>query len=288
MIASMTGYASVTAETDLGMMTLELRAVNNRFLDAVFRMPEELRAFEPLLREALSGAISRGKVECRINLTARPDAQAALEVNDRMVSALLAAEQRVLAQAGGARGLSVSDILRWPGVMAATEVDNERLSRTLQQAMQQALQDFVASRKREGAKLADVLRERLEGIEALAQATRPKMPQLVQAYQQKLVERLQEVFGQADDQRIQQELALFAQKIDVDEELSRLGAHCSEVRRILKQGGVVGKRLDFMMQELQREANTLGSKAASLELTQTSVDMKVLVEQMREQVQNIE
>ena len=288
MIASMTGYAVKTIPTPVGMMTLELKAVNHRFLDATFRLPEEFRQFEPLMRESLSARLNRGKLECRAGVAPRPDQAPSLQVNQGTVSALLAAEQQVLSLAGGARGLSVADILRWPGVLNGETVDTEELGNIVKQAIEAVLDDFVATRLREGEKLAAMLLERIEGIERLVTVIAPQMPAVVAAYQQKMTERLQEVLAQGDESRIQQEVALFAQKIDVDEELSRLVTHCTEVRRILKKGGVVGKRLDFLMQELHREANTLGSKSASMEFTQASLDMKVLIEQMREQVQNIE
>ncbi|MCB6183297.1 YicC family protein [Leeia sp. TBRC 13508] len=288
MIASMTGYAVKTLPTPIGMMTLELKSVNHRFLDAVFRQPEEFRQFEPLMRESLSARLNRGKLECRIGLVPNPDQTPTLQVNQATVSALLAAEQQVLALAGGAKGLTVSDILRWPGVLATDSVDTETLAGIVKGAIEAVLDDFIATRHREGDKLSAMLIDRIEQIEAIVKDITPLLPAVVAAYQQKLTERLQEVLEQGEESRIQQEVALFAQKIDVDEELTRLTTHCTEVRRILKKGGVVGKRLDFLMQELHREANTLGSKAANMEFTQASMDLKVLIEQMREQVQNIE
>jgi len=288
MISSMTGFATASAECALGVITVELRSVNNRFLDAVLRLPDEFRPFEPALREKLSGKVVRGKVEVRVGLAARTDATPSLDMNEGVVAALLGAERRILSLADGARGLSVADILRWPGVLASDTVDPQSLGQPLLTAFDTALNDFVATRRREGEKLAGLLRERVARIAALAKELAPQVPEAVAAQREKLIERLKEALESVDEDRLKQEFALFAQKIDVDEELSRLSTHLSEVRRILKAGGQAGKRLDFLMQELNREANTLSSKSLASDTSQAAVQLKVLIEQMREQVQNIE
>ncbi len=288
MISSMTGFATASAECALGVITVELRSVNNRFLDAVLRLPDEFRPFEPALREKLAGKVVRGKVEVRVGLAARTDATPSLDMNEGVIAALLNAERRILSLADGARGLSVADILRWPGVLASDTVDPQSLGQPLLTAFDTALNDFVATRRREGDKLASLLRERVARIAALAKELAPQVPEAVAAQREKLIERLKEALGTVDDNRLAQEVALFAQKIDVDEELDRLQTHCTEVTRVLDAGGSVGKRLDFLMQELHREANTLGSKVINMQFTQASLECKVLIEQMREQVQNLE
>lgn len=288
MIYSMTGYAVASMDTLIGTLTLELRAVNHRFLDAQFRLPEEWRQFEPALREKLAAALSRGKAECRLSITPRAETHPTLNLNTPLLTGLLGAEQHVLSLAKNARGLSVADILRWPGILAAERLDDTALSASLFTLFDQVLGDFLSSRAREGEKLVALLLDRIAGIEAIAAATAPKVPMMVAAFETKFAERLAEAFTVADPARLQQEVALYAQKVDIAEELGRLTAHCSETRRILQKGGAVGKRLDFLLQELGREANTLGSKASSFDLAQTAVELKVLIEQIREQVQNIE
>jgi uncharacterized protein (TIGR00255 family) len=287
-IRSMTGYASVSRELPQGTLTLELRSVNNRFLDLQFRMPEDARACEPLMRERIAARIARGKVECRVALGASGQGQAALAVDERAVGALLAAAAQVQLFAPGARALSVADILRWPGVAAGQSLSGETLRDALLALCDQALAEFVASREREGARLAEFLLERAQAIAGIVETVRPRIPELLAAQRERMQQRLAESGVAADPDRLAQELVLYAARIDVEEELSRLDAHIAELRGTLERGGTTGKRLDFLMQEFNRESNTLGSKSVDTSTSRAAIELKVLVEQMREQVQNIE
>ncbi len=287
-LRSMTGYAAESADIAGAHVTLELRAVNSRFLDLSFRMGEDFRAMEPGLRERITNRVKRGKLECRLNLAARADAALPAELNGALLDqlgALSASARRAFPEAGA---LNVAEILRWPGMLGDNTLDGEALQAGTLAMLERALEQFNASRAREGAKLKTVILERLQAMREHVARIRPRTPEIVAAYREKLQKRLEELLPMPDHDRIHQEVALFAQKIDVDEELDRLLTHLAEVERVLGSGGAAGKRLDFLMQELNREANTLGSKSVSLELTQTSVELKVLIEQMREQIQNIE
>lgn len=288
MIYSMTGFASVAAELETSSLTLDLRSVNSRYLDLQLRMPDELRAQEPALREAISAQMSRGKVECRINLASRQSVQEPARLNPAMVQQLALWSTQVREVLGDARELSVADVLRWNGVLESPALSAETLQETLHALLRQALKDFAAARQREGDKLKSFLLERVTQIEALRVAVAPRVPAAIATYESKLRARLFEALGSEDDERVRQEITLYASKIDVDEELSRLHTHLTEVQRVLDKGGAVGKRLDFLMQELHREANTLGSKSVDAEVSRTAMEIKILIEQMREQVQNIE
>ncbi|MDD4928936.1 MAG: YicC family protein [Gallionella sp.] len=287
MILSMTGYANTSAEFATGSLTLDLRAVNHRYLDIQMRMPEELRAFEAPLRELIGAQLQRGKVECRINYAAG-DLSCGTSLNQGLLRQLANWNREVLSLMPDAAPLSVADVLRWNEMMETPKISTDALRTTLLGLMQSALQEFTDSRAREGEKLREFLSLRLEKIEALRADVMPHVPAAIAAYEARLVNRLRDALQNAEDERIRQEITLFASKIDVDEELSRLAAHLTEMRRILKLGGAVGKRLDFLMQELNREANTLGSKSVDAEVSRSAMEMKILIEQMREQIQNIE
>ena len=297
MILSMTGYATASREIDSGSLTLELRAVNHRYLDIQLRMPDELRGFESLLREAITAQLQRGKAECRINYAAR-SAQSGATLNHEMLRQLAVWNKEVRALLPDARGLSVADVLRWNGVLETPAASADELRATLVDLLQTVLLEFSAARAREGEKLRDFLLQRADRIEALRNAVMPHVPAAIDAYEQKLIGRLRDAMQNApaqdagmlgiSDERVRQEITLYASKIDVDEELSRLAGHLAEMRRILAHGGAVGKRLDFLMQELNREANTLGSKSVDAEVSRTAMEMKILIEQMREQIQNLE
>jgi uncharacterized protein (TIGR00255 family) len=292
MILSMTGYATASKELDSGSLSLELRAVNHRYLDIQMRMPDDLRSFENVLREAITAQLQRGKVECRINYAAR-SAQSGATLNRGLLQQLAAWNREVQAALPDARGLGVADVLRWNGVLESPTTSSDELRAALLDLMQSVLLEFSAMRAREGAKLGDFLLQRLDRIEALRNAILPHVPAAIAAYEQKLVSRLREAMQNAPaqdtlDERVRQEITLFASKIDVDEELSRLASHLGEMRHILDNGGAVGKRLDFLMQELNREANTLGSKSVDAEVSRSAMEMKILIEQMREQIQNLE
>jgi uncharacterized protein (TIGR00255 family) len=288
MILSMTGFAAVASELPGVSLSVELRSVNHRYLDLQLRLPDELRAQESVLRERIAAELKRGKVDCRVSLNRTAPGAAALAVDNQRVAQLAAAAAAVQAHAPGATPLSTAEILRWPGVLAEPTVPPEELSARTHELVARALVDLAASRTREGAKTAAMLDERCAGIETQVARVTPRIPALHAAYVDKLGARLRDAGLDPDQERLKQELALFATKIDVAEEVSRLTTHVAEVRRVLRVGGSAGKRLDFLMQELHREANTLGSKSVDAELSQASLELKVLIEQMREQVQNIE
>ncbi len=284
----MTGYGVAAREMPGGTLTVEIRAVNNRYLDIQFRLPEELRAVEPALREVLAARLSRGKIECRVALAASATVAVAPELNEAMLQQLAALNAQVLKVFPQAGSLRAADVLRWPGVLGADTLPAEALRNACRGLTAAALDEFTAARAREGAKLRDAILEHAATIEKRVTDVAPRLPGAIAAFQEKLNQRLRDALANADDERIRQEVALYAGKIDVDEELTRLKTHMAELRRILVKGGAAGKRLDFLMQELNREANTLGSKAADIEITQVSMDLKLLIEQMREQIQNIE
>ncbi len=288
MIYSMTGYAVAAAELPFGALNLELRSVNHRYLDIQFRIPDELRPLESGLREKASARIGRGKVEMRIAVSKSAASQSNLQLDETLLAQLAKLDTRVKAALPAANSLGVADVLRWPGMLGNDNIVAEELQDACNRLLDKALDDLTATRAREGEKLKKMLLDRIAAMEALVGKLAPRMPQLVSNYRDRLTARLRDAMVSLDDERLKQELVLFASKIDVDEELSRLGAHFGEIRRILDKGGAAGKRLDFLMQELNREANTLGSKSVDMEFTQTSMDLKVLIEQMREQIQNIE
>lgn len=282
----MTGYAAAAAGSPRGTLSLELRSVNSRFLDLQFRIAEALRAHEPLLRERISARVARGKIDCRLSLTEEPT-QGAAQLNGEMISRLKALADAARKSFPDAAPLSMADVLRWPG-MVAEPTDDEGLRSAVDTLCSQALDDFVAARSREGAKLAAGIVERVRAMLARVDEVTPLVPQALAAYQEKISQRLREAIGSADDERIRAEVALFAARADIAEEIDRLRAHLGETERVLAAGGLVGKRLDFLAQELNREANTLASKAASPAIADCALELKVLVEQIREQVQNIE
>ena len=303
-ISSMTGYAVITRETAGGTLTIELKSVNSRFLDLQFRINDELRIFEPVLREALMTRMTRGKVECRLSFGRKIATGASQALNATMLGALAQLQDDIHQRFHDAAPLSVNELLRWPGVIEESEVGQESLQAEVIAAMTTTLDAFIESRTREGAALETMLLSRVSDMEAIVQRITPLMPQVVALFQQKATDRLQEALGLAlhsgdgtssptlsrDEvlERIRQEVTLYGIRIDVSEELTRLSAHLTETRHILKKGGQVGKRLDFMMQELNREANTVGSKASAKELSDAAMALKLLIEQMREQVQNLE
>ena len=288
MIRSMTGYAAASADSPRGTLSFELRSVNARFLDLQLRVAEELRPLEPMLRELVIARISRGKLECRVFLNEGVISQIPQRLNPEAISRLRGLAEEARKAFPEAAPLRVADILRWPGVVAEPAADAEKLRAIAERLCRGALDELVAAREREGAKLAASIGERIAAMRRRIEEVAPLVPQSLAAYQARLAERLREALGTADDERVRAELAVFAAKVDVDEELERLRAHLGEAERTLKQGGAVGKRLDFIAQELNREANTLASKAASQQLADCALELKLLVEKVREQVQNIE
>jgi uncharacterized protein (TIGR00255 family) len=284
----MTGFAVQSRDLPSGTLSVELRAVNSRFLDLIFRMGEDYRALEPVFRERIGEAVRRGKLECRINFVAVASTRLPESVNNTLLEQLTTLSGQIRSQRADAQPMSVAEILRWPGMLEENTADPEALHNAAQELLQAVLKEFNASRAREGAKLKGIIQERVLAMRHQAAKLRPQVPEIVAGYRDKITRRMEEILQSPDHERIHQEVALFAQKIDVDEELDRLLTHLDEIERVLNTGGAAGKRLDFLMQELNREANTLGSKAVSLEFSQTSVEFKVLIEQMREQVQNLE
>ncbi len=287
-IYSMTGYAVVARELPQGSLNLELRSVNNRYLDIQFRLPDEFRLLEVTMREFLTARLNRGKIECRVSFSGIASTEDLQHINADLLQKLLALNRTVRAALPDAHGLEVADILRWPGMLRANSLPAESLREPCLELLAVALHELAAARAREGEKLKVVLLERLSRMRSLAAEVAPRIPALLVAFQEKIKARLHDAMINCDDERIRQELTLFAGKIDVDEELSRLQAHFEEVERVLRKGGAVGKRLDFLMQELNREANTVGSKSVDAEVSKISIELKVLIEQMREQVQNLE
>jgi uncharacterized protein (TIGR00255 family) len=295
----MTGYAVATSEGAAGTLTIEIKSVNSRFLDLQFRINDELRALEPDLRSAIMAAITRGKVEVRLSF-GRKVSGGSSALNQELLADLARLQGEVTRHFAQASPMTVAELLRWPGVIEESTIGQESLQADVAALTATTIAAFVDSRKREGAALEAMLQSRIESMEAIVKRITPLIPQVISQFQHKAVERMQDALGLAGHgnpstltrqevlERIRQEVTLYGIRIDVSEELSRLSAHLNETRHILKKGGQVGKRLDFMMQELNREANTLGAKASVKELADASMELKLLIEQMREQVQNLE
>lgn len=284
----MTGYAVISKEIPQGSLTLELRSVNNRYLDIQFRLPDEFRLLEPAMRELLNTQIKRGKIDCRLTFMPHAKVDPPQQLNEQLLNKLLELNDTVKSALLDAKSLTVADILHWPGILKSDVSSTPELHEACMELLQVTLNEFTATRTREGEKLKNALLDRLRQLRQLITELSPRIPILLANFQEKLITRLEEAKIDSNDERIRQELILFASKIDIDEELSRLQTHLDEVERTLLKGGCVGKRLDFLMQELNREANTLGSKSVDVEVSKISVELKVLIEQMREQVQNIE
>jgi len=288
MLNSMTGFARKVAETPFGTLTCELRAVNHRFLDVQFRLPDELRPKEVELRSLIGEALNRGKVECSIHLRRSSAESAKLMLNQDLVRQIVARVEEITALLPNTQSLDPVDVLRWPGVVAEPEVDTEPLLNEATQLLEATLESLAGMRSSEGERIAAMIESRLGEALEIAYKVRQRMPEVLAAVRAKQQERIDKLDVVADPARLETELALIAQKLDVDEEIDRLESHVSEVRNALSSAEPVGRRLDFLMQELNREANTLGSKSADTETTRAAVDLKVLIEQMREQIQNVE
>jgi len=288
MITSMTGFARREATGAYGHIACELRSVNHRYLEAGFRLPEELRALESELRQALSRELRRGKVDCTLHLRASQDAAAELLVDDRALARLLAQVREISIAAPGKPTVDVMDILRWPGIVREDQTDTESLQAAVRALFADTLQDLVDTRAREGARLQELTETRCSALEQLVLQVRARLPEIQARVRQRLVDRVAELGTTVDPDRLEQEIVLLLQRLDIAEELDRLTGHIEETRRVIAGTEAAGRRLDFLMQELNREANTLSSKSQDLETTRFAVDMKVVIEQMREQVQNIE
>lgn len=285
-ILSMTGFAASESRFPGGLLLIELRAVNHRYLELNVKIDDSLRQYEALIREQLQARLGRGKVECRISLKS-DTAATNLALNPAMVAQIAQTLTELQQHFPQAQPVNLVDVFKLPGVLQSEAVDAETLAQSVQSGLSLAIDELIAARQREGEKLKQVLLDRLQGVREQISIVKPLLPELVKQYQDKLTTKLREAM-QADDDRVRQEIVLYAQRIDVDEELARLNSHITEMARILSAGGAVGKKLDFLMQEMNREANTLGSKSVSIETTQVSMQLKVLIEQMREQIQNIE
>lgn len=288
MIFSMTGYAAGARDLGQAILNLELKSVNSRYLDIGFRVSEDLRSLEMPIREQISARMQRGKVECRAYLQSQENGVRNTTPNDAALARLAAMQDIVRQALPQAQPLSVAEILGWPGILSRQELSADQLQTECLALLAQLLEEFLATRAREGEKLATILRERTARMRELVTRVGPLLPQVLGDYQERLSAKLREAVANLDEDRIRQEVGVFAARVDVAEELARLSTHLDEVERVLKKGGVVGKRLDFLMQELNREANTLASKSVSAEITGIALELKLLIEQMREQVQNLE
>ncbi len=288
MTASMTAFARQEASTPWGDLTWELRSVNHRYLEVSPRLPEELRALEPRVREMIGARLARGKVDCTLRFQARDATGSAFSLDQEQAQRLAEAADRLRNCAIDIAPLRVIDLLRWPGVLKTPALDVENLAATALASLTAALDELVQTRVREGERIREFILQRLQAMEQATTLAKAILPETARIFRERLESRLKEIKQQLDPARLEQEIVLFAQKSDVTEELDRLATHLTEVQRVLGDSGQVGRRLDFLMQELNREANTFSSKSTDVRLTNVAVELKVLIEQMREQVQNIE
>ncbi len=287
MIRSMTGFARRERQFPWGLLAWELKTVNHRFLEMGCRLPEEFRAGEAEFRQAVAGAVRRGKVECSLHF--RPAAATdALEVDAELLNSLTRRAQAIAAAAGPAARIDALDLLRWPGVIRDTTRDQAPMIAAAQALLGDALTELARFRDSEGGRLRDALEQRCAGLIEFAARVTDRLPEVRARMRARLLERIAQLVSDVDHERLEQELAILAQRLDVDEEIDRLRGHVTEIRKTFEGQEPAGRRLDFLMQELNREANTLSSKSQDIETTRAAVDMKVLIEQMREQVQNIE
>jgi uncharacterized protein (TIGR00255 family) len=283
----MTSFARRELKAEWGTATWEIRSVNQRYLETFMRLPEQFRSMEPILRERFRKKLQRGKVECNLRFVANEAAVGKLTLNEELAKQLMNAAQWVQKQ-GDTTSIDPMDIIRWPGVVAADEADVDAIQKDILVEFDLTLKDFIAARATEGEAMAGVINQRLEGITREVATVREHMPSVIQWQKDKITNRFEEANLELDETRVEQEMVMLAQKVDVAEELDRLETHIKETANILRKGGVVGRKLDFMMQEFNREANTLASKSINSEITKSAVECKVLIEQMREQIQNIE
>jgi len=288
MIASMTAFARQTIEADWGSATWEIRSVNQRFLETNFRMPETFRKLEMKLRDLLRKKMERGKLDCSLKFDLKPGVLGELKLNDALLKQLITVHHKVANHLQHDQPVNVIELMKWPDLLKAEEVDMSQAENDIIDLFTATVDDLIKARQREGESLKEIILERIEGIEAQVAVVQKRMPDIVAGQREKFTQKFEDLKAELDPERLEQEIVIFAQKVDVDEEMDRLNTHIKEVRRLLQKGGVVGRRLDFLMQEFNREANTTGSKSVDTETTNASVEMKVLIEQMREQIQNIE
>ncbi|MBR9789369.1 MAG: YicC family protein [Vibrionaceae bacterium] len=288
MIYSMTAYARKEVKGDWGSAVWEIRSVNQRYLETYFRMPEQFRALEPLLRDRFRKRLARGKVECNLRFEANPAAKGELSINETLANQVIKAAEQVMHMTGELSRINPFQVMQWPGVMETPEQDMDEVNKVLLSAFDEALSEFIDARAREGDNMKALIEQRLDAITAEVVKVRARMPEILEWQRERLFSKFEDAKIELDPSRVEQELILLAQKSDVAEELDRLDSHVKETTNILKKGGSVGRRLDFMMQEFNRESNTLASKSISTDITASGVELKVMIEQMREQIQNIE
>lgn len=287
MIYSMTAFAHLEIKKEWGNAVWEIRSVNQRFLETYFRLPEAFRHLEMGLRERLRNSLTRGKVECSLRVELAQASNNEIALNNDYAEQVIAS-LKTLQSIAGEGEINLVDVLRYPGVVDAQSQDLDQIAQDLLAGFEQILTDFIAMRRREGANLQAIIQQRLDSIAEIAQSVQNQMPEVLQWQKDRLQQRFEELNLQLDPQRLEQEMVLTAQRVDVAEELDRLQLHVKETSSILKKGGAVGRKLDFMMQELNRESNTLASKSINADITNSAVELKVLIEQMREQIQNLE
>ena len=288
MLHSMTGFARQSVESEIGALTWELRAVNHRYLDVQFKLPDEMRPQEQIFRQHVSASLSRGKVECALHFRRAFDRQEELQINTELVELISKRIKEMAVELPATAAVNPFDVMRWPGVVQQNEIDAEPLFEEALELLKKSLEAMQSMRASEGARIAEMLESRCADIEAISKSVRTRMPEVLEAARTKQRERIDKLDVESDPARLETELALIAQKLDVDEELDRLDSHLVEIREVLQRDEPVGRRLDFLMQELNREANTVGSKSNDTETTRAAVELKVLIEQMREQIQNVE
>ncbi|HAS8320431.1 TPA: YicC family protein [Vibrio vulnificus] len=288
MIYSMTAYARKEIKADWGSAVWEIRSVNQRYLETYFRIPEQFRGLEPVLRERFRQRLARGKVECNLRFEANPAARSELTINETLASQVIGAAKQIMQLTGEDSRINPFQVMQWPGVMETPEQDMDAINQQLLAAFDQALNEFIEARGREGDNMKALIEQRLAAITAEVVKVRARMPEIIEWQRERLFSKFEEAKVELDASRVEQELIILAQKSDVAEELDRLDSHVKETTNILKKGGAVGRRLDFMMQEFNRESNTLASKSIATDITASGVELKVLIEQMREQIQNIE
>jgi uncharacterized protein (TIGR00255 family) len=288
MIQSMTAFARTQNQGKWGSAVCEIRSINHRYVEIIVRLPDTLHILETVMRERIRHYVKRGKVECYLRYQPSDETGAEIIINSHLADHLCKANEKIAGLLRDPAPVDTMDILRWPGILQIAELDFELIEDKVLQLLDKALQELITAREREGQELKQLFLQRLDAMKVETAKVKQHIPDILHQQRERLIQRFTDAKLEFDSNRLEQELVLFAQKIDVSEELERLDAHISEVRRILKQGGVVGRRLDFLMQELHREANTLGSKSTDVDTTRASVELKVLIEQMREQVQNVE
>ncbi|WP_038175415.1 YicC/YloC family endoribonuclease [Vibrio pacinii] len=288
MIYSMTAYARKEVKGDWGSAVWEIRSVNQRYLETYFRLPEQFRGLEPMLRERFRKRLARGKVECALRFEANPAAKGELTINETLANQVIKAAEQVMHMTGELSRINPFQVMNWPGVMEAQEQDMDSVNQDLLAAFDEAIGEFIEARGREGDNMKALIEQRLDAIDAEVTRVRARMPEIIEWQRERLFSKFEDAKIELDSSRVEQELILLAQKSDVAEELDRLDSHVKEAHNILKNGGACGRRLDFMMQEFNRESNTLASKSISTDITASGVELKVLIEQMREQIQNIE